>query len=353
MKKILMIALLSTLVFNLSSWGQGMLTFFSQDGQKFWVIINGEKKNMQAQYNVKDIPVTFQWGKVTIKFEDNKIPDINKTVQVVDVDNNWCHVKYMIKKDKKGKYVMNNLDATFDVITTTTTTTTNSTTTSTTTQPTENVPVNTTVTTTVPQGTQTQTTNTQNVNFSQTTNMNPTGVTTTVTDPVTGETITLGANINITGVNTTGVSTTTTTTSSTTTGTTNTTIQNKPPVTTNTQTINNQPDHYVMPGYNGKVGCPWPMKENDFAEAKASVASKSFEDSKLTIAKQVTSSNCLLCSQVKEMMSTFSFEDTKLEFAKFAYDYVYDLNNYYKLNDAFTFESTIDELNQYVNSKKK
>lgn len=116
--------------------------------------------------------------------------------------------------------------------------------------------------------------------------------------------------------------------------------------------VESKPDHYQMPGYRGKVGCPWPMEKAEFESAKKSIGSKSFEDSRLTVAKQITSSNCLTCDQIKEVMGLFSFESTKLEFAKFAYDYAFDLNNYYKLNDAFTFESSISELNDYIQKKK-
>ena len=137
----------------------------------------------------------------------------------------------------------------------------------------------------------------------------------------------------------TGSSTTTTTTTMTTSamGTGNVVVSEEPPV-------------YALPGYTGPVGCPWPMSPDDFNNVKNSISSKSFEDSKLTIAKQVINANCLLCNQVKEIMLLFSFEDTRLELAKYAYGYTYDIGNYYQLNDAFTFESSIDELNEYINS---
>jgi hypothetical protein len=108
-----------------------------------------------------------------------------------------------------------------------------------------------------------------------------------------------------------------------------------------------------MPGYHGDVGCPWPMTDLDFKDAKETIASKSFEDSKLSIAKQVTSSNCLFSSEVKEIMDLFSFEASRLEFAKFAYRYTFDVGNYYKVNEAFRFESSIDELNNFIEGKKK
>ena len=41
-------------------------------------------------------------------------------------------------------------------------------------------------------------------------------------------------------------------------------------------------------------------------------------------------------------------ESTKLEFAKYAYKRTYDIENYYKVNDAFTFESSIEELDAYI-----
>ncbi|MBK9515283.1 MAG: DUF4476 domain-containing protein, partial [Flavobacteriales bacterium] len=48
---------------------------------------------------------------------------------------------------------------------------------------------------------------------------------------------------------------------------------------------------------------------------------------------------------------TFSFEDSKLDFAKYAYDRTYDIGNYFKVNDAFTFESSMDELNEFIQAR--
>ncbi len=95
------------------------------------------------------------------------------------------------------------------------------------------------------------------------------------------------------------------------------------------------------------------MSQNDFQRLKTTIDSKSFEDSKLTISKQVLNNNCLLTSQVKDIMLLFSFEATRLDFAKYAYGYTYDLGNYYLVNDAFTFESSIDDLNNYIGSQRR
>ena len=118
-------------------------------------------------------------------------------------------------------------------------------------------------------------------------------------------------------------------------------------------TYNPHHKHYEMPGYTGEIGCPYPMSDSDFQNVKKTISSKSFEDSKLSIAKQVTSANCLFSSQVNEIMHLFSFEATRLDFAKFAYRYIFDVGNYYKVNEAFQFESSTTELNKYIEENKK
>ena len=126
-------------------------------------------------------------------------------------------------------------------------------------------------------------------------------------------------------------------------------------ITTTTTTATTTTDIYSqvtpvqnLPEYSGPVGCLAPMSPTDFESLKNSISSKSFEEGKLDIAKQAVSANCLLCSQVREVMKLFSFEDTKLTFAKFAYVHTYDTGNYFKVNDTFSFESSIDELNTYI-----
>ncbi|MBL0341767.1 MAG: DUF4476 domain-containing protein [Bacteroidetes bacterium] len=152
-------------------------------------------------------------------------------------------------------------------------------------------------------------------------------------------------NMNISGFDQgTGVSTTQQTTTISTTTTSSNSNYNAPPP---------PPPTAYLPGYNGPIGCPVPMSPNDFESMKASIASKSFEDSKMTIAKQILSNNCLLSGQVRDLMGLFTFEDGKLDLAKYAYGRTYDIGNYYKVNDAFTFESSIEELNSFINSYRR
>lgn len=136
--------------------------------------------------------------------------------------------------------------------------------------------------------------------------------------------------------------TTTTTTTHTTTTTTRSDMDDPGPV---METV------YRMPGYTGPIGCAMPMSDGEFGEAKASIESKGFEESKMTLARQIGDGHCFSTAQVKGIMGLFGFEETKLEFAKYAYDHTHDIGNYYKVNDAFSFESSIDELNRYIKGR--
>ncbi len=325
MKNIILFLLLIAFT---KGYTQGLLTFFTKEGEKFWVVIDGKKINQEPQYLVEKISVDMKYGKAKIIFEDPKLGSVDKTYQVVDVDGNWCHVKYMIRKDNKGKkYVIRDIDATYEII---------------------NKPSS------VPSSTQ----NSQQVSPAQsqiTPSQTTQQTTTTTTTPT--QTTTIGINVNETptGVsiqtNVPGIQQTTQTTVVT--HQTTTTSTSTPPTTQTQITMTPQQEitkPYVLPGYNGPIGCPRPMNDGDFQSALNTIKSKSFEDSKLTIAKQITSSNCLLSTQVRDIAKSFSFESSRLEYAKFAYKYTYDKGNYFKVNEAFQFESSIDELNEYLQS---
>ena len=96
---------------------------------------------------------------------------------------------------------------------------------------------------------------------------------------------------------------------------------------------------------------PMCMSQMDFMQMKASIESKSFESSKLQIAKQVLAQNYFTSAQVADLISVFDFETSKVDFAKCAYARVIDKQNYYQVNNAFSFESSIQDLNQYIAGK--
>lgn len=327
MKQLLLLPVLLTITTNILAQNSN-LVFFTQNAERFYVILNGVKQNAKVETNVKVTDLGHPNYKVRVIFEEPALGEVDKTIFV----NKGMESVYAIKKNKKEEYVLRFQSevpvaqapppaASQTVIVY-----------SATPPPATDVTVTETTTTTMvtegtaPIGEQV------NVGIS-------------ASDGMGGVNMNISMNVSETGTAT-GTGTSTTSTYSTTT--TTTTGGHADHAHHESAT---QPEVYVMPGYNGPTGCNWPMSEGDFSSAKQSISSKSFEDSKLTVAKQIAGANCLLCDQVKGIMQLFDFEDTKLDFAKYVYGYTYDQGNFYKLNDAFDFESSIDELNRYINTR--
>jgi hypothetical protein len=323
------ITLATLLLFFSFSYGQkSNLVFFTEQGEPFYVIVNGIKQNADARSNVKVTDLTSPSYLCKIIFKNTELGQLDKTIYL----NQGTETTYIIKKNNKNKWLIRWMN---EAPVKNSKPSTNSYTYSNTEPVPEPVHVNTTQT-------QIQTPpNSANIGIN-------------VSDPTTGTNFNMNLNTNLTP-NQANTTTTTTTTTTTNQGGTN----SNPPGHHNHTTGNNHGtgnnQHQVtdaVPGYRGPYGCNFPMTRDNFTTVKNSVSSKNFESSKLTVAKQVITNNCLTTSQIKEIVKLFDFESTRLEFAKFAYSYVYDKGNYFQLNDAFDFESSIDELNNYIDSTK-
>lgn len=321
------------------------LVFFTDDGTRFTLVVDGEVKNEAPATRVVATGIRNETPMVIVRFEDSGIPQLRKPGYFP------LGMEYtvMITTNKKGERVLRptgeaalGTAAKAEPVKP---------------RPTEFVedkpappaPTGTAVTQTIDVGGVDQVT-TITVVEQETMGVGAPGERVNINLGVNG----LGINMNVnvddgmgSGVNTTSKTTTTKTTTTTTTTTTGGTLTTKPvaepkPV---------KEEVYRMPGYTGPVGCAMPMSQTEFNDARKSIESKSFEDSKMTTAKQVGRDRCFTTDQVKGIMGLFSFEDTKLEFAKYAYERTHDIGNYFKVNDAFTFESSIDDLNRYIQSR--
>lgn len=94
------------------------------------------------------------------------------------------------------------------------------------------------------------------------------------------------------------------------------------------------------------------MREREFSAAKEQIKKEWFENTRLTVAKQVIDGNSFTTQQVKELMFLFTFENNRLEIAKYAYRRTVDKQNYYQLNDALTFNSNKEELARFIRESK-
>lgn len=96
----------------------------------------------------------------------------------------------------------------------------------------------------------------------------------------------------------------------------------------------------------------YPMGDREFSDLTASVKSLAFDDNKKEMINMAIDKNYFTSEQVKSLLGLFSFEVSKLEIAKNAYDKTIDKENYFKVSTAFTFESTIMELKEFLNKQK-
>ena len=93
------------------------------------------------------------------------------------------------------------------------------------------------------------------------------------------------------------------------------------------------------------------MSKDDFHSLKGSIGNRGFESSNVSILKEALDKNTVSSDQVRELMSFFTFESNKLDVAKYAYKSTCDKNNYFKVFDAFNFDSSVDELKNYISGK--
>lgn len=103
--------------------------------------------------------------------------------------------------------------------------------------------------------------------------------------------------------------------------------------------------YYPAPG---SPQCGGLLQPQDVSALVASVQSKNFEATKLSVAKQAVGGATILAEDVARLLRCFDYESTRLEFAKYAYPRCCDQRNYFKVNDAFEFESSTTELQRFT-----
>lgn len=90
-------------------------------------------------------------------------------------------------------------------------------------------------------------------------------------------------------------------------------------------------------------------KSFDFA--LNSIKSQSFDSERLKIAKNTVKQQKLTSEQIYEITKLFSFESSRLDFAKYAYDFTVDKQNYNVVQQAFQFSSSVSELQDYISKR--
>lgn len=307
------------------------IVIFAEDATPFYAIVNGIKQNTQPETNVKITGLTNQANQIKVIFKDQNIPSLDKQMYFetmnVEATMKIANTKKGYKLRYFGEVSMGAAvqDPAQNVISYHTTETVSSNPVTTPTSTSTTVVEETVVTTNKQSNDGSQPVKGENINMNV--NMGGVGFNVNINDAMVNENVSVNAN-----------STTTTTTTTTSVG----QVQNGTAVTPETQVV------YVE-NYSGSYGCSVPSQSMN--SIKAAINDEAFSDDKMMVAKQATKNKCLTTAQVKEIASLFDFEDDRLDYAKFAYDFTYDIDNYYQINSIFDFSDSKSELNEYISNK--
>ncbi len=295
MKKKLLFTLIFVSSFTFAQ--QSNLNVFSENGEPFYLILNGIGQNQDPLTNVRVDRLRANYYRAKIIFENRDIQPIEKKMlMVVDADNTKGEATYIITKNRKGKLILKFYSFT----------------------PFSEILPHTEA-------------NIIHYNTSPAPPVNHSSTAITTQTTTVNQENNLNVGVNVVNVNV-GMSVNDVHHSTTT-------------------TINNQSNtNNVVVVDNAEMYDCYRISNGDFTDAIQSIKDKSFSDSKLTLAKQIAKNYCLTTQEIKKIINLFDFESTKLEFAKFTYSFCFDPENYWKINDAFEFESTIDELNRFISN---
>jgi len=315
MKKIFLLLLLSLIIqVKVLSQVINNLVVFSNDGEKFTLILNGEKQNLYPESKVRVTDLTLKVYKVNLLFENKNLKPHN-----TDLTFFSTNAECVFALNKHGK------KHTMDYVTDTpiippakqNTTTTNTNTTGTNTNSNSNTNTN------------------NNSNTSTTTNSNSSSNSSGNSDiGIKTKLGTIGVGSN--GIKVGGKAV-------------NMSVNDK--TKTATSSVNILGNNISM-NKSLKTGCKSPMAGLDFDESKKSIVSQKTDSTRMIAAEKIINANCMLTAQVKEIMQLFTTDLTKLHFAKKAYSHTSDLSNYGQLDDIFTSEEGKKDLHNFIKNPK-
>ena len=356
---------------------QSNLSIFNNNGQSFYVVLNGIRQNSKPETNVQVAQIKNGSYAVKVIFADGKTPDIDKNFMI---DAPYDITTRIIFKKGKGKLQLMGQEPTHGVIqdavvyrptdaanysdAVVVTTPSNPVQTTTTIQ---TPPVQTTTTIQTPPEQNTTTIQTtgaanstglnMNVNIQETPNTTiqtlntNTTTTTTTTGTIPDENVNLNMNLSVGGVNVnlnanasgTGLGTGATITETTTSSSTTTTTQTNNQVNAQHQQVIAQVQQAPL---SNRVNCTKTM--NRLEAFKVELQDQSFEEDRLEALHLAMTSTCLTTAQAEQLIDLFTFDENRLEVAKYLSDRLTDRDNAGALAKKLTFDSSKMEFRRYI-----
>ncbi len=299
------------------------LVFFTEDGERFTLYVNGAQQNNSPDTQVKVWDFLGEFAQIRVVFHDLGVSEMKKGIMVTPgMESSWS-----IRKNKKGEYTLRSAGEVPKPVET---------------APVQVVQVQAPVQNqNIPASSTTITTTTHQTTMSGQATPQGAGIGISINDQGTQ----VNMNINVDGLNLssnkTGAVTTTTTQTTTTYQESHSGVYSEGSYQDNTvQRVSAHP-----------AGCEFEMENSAYQSALRSIEAKSFSDEKFIVIKQILRGNCVSVNQVLGFMQLFTFEDDKIEVAKAAYHKTLDQSNYFQVNDQFTYSTSAEELNRFIESQ--
>lgn len=93
------------------------------------------------------------------------------------------------------------------------------------------------------------------------------------------------------------------------------------------------------------------LTNDDIITLKARADERITDIEKLKLLKSVLSEKRYTSTQVRTIAGWLAFEDSKLNFAKWSYERVTDPQDYWKLEDIFTYSNSKDEFSKFIKKR--
>lgn len=110
-------------------------------------------------------------------------------------------------------------------------------------------------------------------------------------------------------------------------------------------------DYYKMPDYNGAIGCPWPLKDEDLNELTIQLSNLTIDDRKVSAFndfKEGQLNFCITINQLKTILGFIEYDEYKIEIVKNSFSFIYDKDNVVFLEPEFSYQNSFDELKKQL-----
>jgi hypothetical protein len=104
--------------------------------------------------------------------------------------------------------------------------------------------------------------------------------------------------------------------------------------------------------YTERLGCISLVTDDQFEESYFKIKRETSEIGKVAFARDFILNHCISVYQLALILNVFKLEESRIEFALFAWAYIYDQNNYSNLAPVFSQKNQITKIMEFVHKNQ-